>query len=290
MIQKHRAGRSAHGRPVGRPAVKPPRRTRRRLTLWSGLLGVVLIGSSALLLSHDRSLPQAFGQVPGAEAPSTAPATTAAVSPLRVTSTSVASGDPTPSATPPTRSDVPAHVPQPTDVLPAAPASTSNTTTKKAPAHASTAAVPPGLPSRIQISTLHVAAAITQVTSSSGVLVVPSDPAQVGWWVGSALPGSATGTTVLDGHIDSATAGIGAFWQLSSLDSGDQIAVQLQNGNAVDYRVVARRVYPKNAGLPPSLFSLTGPPTLLMISCGGPFDSARGSYEDNIAVFATPSG
>jgi len=91
---------------------------------------------------------------------------------------------------------------------------------------------------------------------------------------------------VIDGHIDSATAGVGAFWHLSALVAGDSVNVVTTTGATVRYRVLARRVYPKSAGLPSTLFTLTGPPILLLISCGGPFDADSGSYQDNIAFFA----
>ena len=144
-------------------------------------------------------------------------------------------------------------------------------------------------PELLVLSSLQVTAPVLAVKSSKGILQVPDDPANVGWWVGSALPGSATGTTVIDGHIDSATDGVGALWHLSSLVIGDVVSLQLRNGSTIRYNVVARRVYPKDAGLPQSIFTLSGPPTLVLISCGGPFDTTIKSYEDNIAVFASPT-
>jgi len=136
---------------------------------------------------------------------------------------------------------------------------------------------------------LDVRADVQPVVSHQGVLTVPDDPARVGWWVGSAAPGTSRGTTVIDGHIDSATAGVGAFWHLSALVPGDSVNVVTTTGATVRYRVTARRVYPKSVGLPSTLFTLIGPPTLLLISCGGPFDADSGSYQDNIAVFAVPT-
>ena len=127
------------------------------------------------------------------------------------------------------------------------------------------------------------------VIADNGALTVPENPQQVGWWVGSALPGSRSGTTVIDGHIDSATRGLGALIHLSDLEPGDSVSIVGDLGATLHYDVVARRVYPKNAGLPSSLFTRNGPARLLLVSCGGPFDASRGSYEDNIVVFATPS-
>lgn len=153
----------------------------------------------------------------------------------------------------------------------------------------STAPVDPRvLPRQLVLPRFGVRADVLPVTSTDGVLAVPGNPQQVGWWVGSPLPGSASGTTVIDGHIDSATAGVGALIHLSDLVPGDHVSIVGSTGRTLDYVVVARRVYVKHAGLPPSLFAPGGPERLLLISCGGPFDFARGSYEDNIAVFATP--
>ena len=56
-----------------------------------------------------------------------------------------------------------------------------------------------------------------------------------------------------------------------------------------DYNTPARRVYAKDIGIPALVFARTGPPQLVLISCGGPFDAERGSYRDNIAVFAMPA-
>jgi sortase (surface protein transpeptidase) len=138
----------------------------------------------------------------------------------------------------------------------------------------------------LELPTLNVRAAVEPVATHEGVLAVPENPASVGWWTGSALPGSASGNTVIDGHIDSAVRGIGALWHLSTLTAGEHIIVTTAT-RQVEYQVVALRVYPKDAGIPATVFATAGPPQLVLISCGGPFDADRGSYQDNIAVFAT---
>lgn len=53
--------------------------------------------------------------------------------------------------------------------------------------------------------------------------------------------------------------------------------------------VTGRRVHVKANGLPPELFTTTGAPRLVLITCGGPFDLATRTYLDNIVVFATPT-
>jgi len=144
-------------------------------------------------------------------------------------------------------------------------------------------------PTALAIPALRVQATVVPVDSSGEILGVPADPAQVGWWTGSAPPGAASGTVVIDGHIDSATTGPGAFYQLADLLIDDLLIVTTTTGDRRNYAVTGRRTYLKANGLPPDLFATTGPPRLVLITCGGSFDRSTGSYSHNIVVFATPT-
>lgn len=160
------------------------------------------------------------------------------------------------------------------------------------PARTSPAPATPALlspPAALTIPALHVHAAVVPVGVSHRVLAVPADPAQVGWWTDSVLPGATAGSTVIDGHVDSAAAGPGALFRLGDLQTGDPVAVTTGTGDRRTYAVTGRRVYVKAAGLPPDLFTTTGAPRLVLISCGGPFNYATGSYLDNIVIFAVPT-
>jgi hypothetical protein len=55
----------------------------------------------------------------------------------------------------------------------------------------------------------------------------------------------------------------------------------------VDYRVVAVRSVEKS-GLPASLFRRTGPPRLVVITCGGAFIPEAGGYQENLYAVAVP--
>jgi hypothetical protein len=163
-----------------------------------------------------------------------------------------------------------------------------------APAHSPTiarpsAAVPPAVPVSLSLPTLGVRASVLPVVNDNGTLGVPDDPAQVGWWSASALAGAATGTVVLDGHVDSAESGPGALFRLASLKANDPITLSTRTGQLRRYTVTARRVYVKAGGLPADIFDQAGPARLVLISCGGPFDRTAGSYLDNIVVFAVPA-
>lgn len=121
-----------------------------------------------------------------------------------------------------------------------------------------------------------------------GDLQLPEDPAVVGWWAAGAVPGATAGNVVLAGHIDSARRGVGVFAALLRAEADDAVEVTSTDGTVHRYRVVARQSYPK-AALPAELFDRGVPPGLVLVTCGGEFDSSRGHYEDNIVVYAEPA-
>jgi Sortase domain len=149
--------------------------------------------------------------------------------------------------------------------------------------------VVPEPPTALAIPALRVQATVVPVDTSGEILGVPADPAQVGWWTGSALPGAASGTVAIDGHIDSASTGPGAFYQLANLHIDDLLIITTTTGDRRNYAVTGRRTYHKANGLPPDLFATTGPPRLVLITCSGSFDRSTGSYSHNIVVFAAPT-
>ena len=139
-------------------------------------------------------------------------------------------------------------------------------------------------PTRVVAASLHVDAMVTPVGVAGKGLEIPENPARVGWWVGSATPGSPRGTVLVAGHVDTARDGPGALFKLESLPMGATIKVTTEDRTIV-YRAVARRTYLKRR-LPAALFSVDGPAQLVLVTCGGSFHD--GSYSRNIVVYATP--
>ena len=121
-----------------------------------------------------------------------------------------------------------------------------------------------------------------------GLLAVPANPRQLGWWSGSARPGLASGSVVIDGHVDSASLGLGALFRLREARPGDQIVLENAAGESTAYRVVARRSYPKTSLPVAQVFAATVGPRLVLLTCGGAFDQATHHYADNIVVYAVP--
>ncbi len=144
------------------------------------------------------------------------------------------------------------------------------------------------LPTGIDVPQLAVRASTVPVSvTADGALVVPDDVHTVGWWVGGALPGSATGTVVLDGHVDSAVSGPGALFDLRDLHVGATVVVT-GDPRDVSYRITGLREYDKGDLPAASLFAQTGSARLVLITCGGPFDAATRHYRDNVVAFGVP--
>jgi hypothetical protein len=125
---------------------------------------------------------------------------------------------------------------------------------------------------------------------TDGSLVIPDDPAVVGWWNGGALAGDAFGSIVIAGHVDSARFGLGAMAQLRTLKVGQ--VVELRSGTKrMRYRVATRRSLPQvELAARTDAFRQDIPPRLVLITCGGAFDPVRHRYQDNLIITAQPVG
>lgn len=123
--------------------------------------------------------------------------------------------------------------------------------------------------------------------AADGSIDVPDDPSRAGWLATGAAPADPAGSTVLVGHLDSATQGIGAFAALLDLPANTSLTVVDSEGAMHRYRVLSRQQLVK-ADLPATLFARDGSPRLVLITCGGAFDRATHHYDDNVVVTAVP--
>jgi sortase (surface protein transpeptidase) len=144
-------------------------------------------------------------------------------------------------------------------------------------------------PSRIALPSIGVDAPIIGVgVDPDGLMTVPEDVTTVGWYRFGAAPGTNAGTVVLAGHVDDSEQGRGVFFDLRAVEVGDTITTTDESGTATEWRVTGRRSYDK-ASLPVDvLYRRTGPPSLVLITCGGDFDRSARSYKSNIVVEAEP--
>jgi sortase (surface protein transpeptidase) len=153
------------------------------------------------------------------------------------------------------------------------------------------AALAPSTPTQIEIPAIGVRAPIMQVgQNSDGTVQVPplDNHNLAAWYDGSVVPGQ-DGTSVILGHVDT-YQGPSVFYSVKNLRRGDAIDVVRADGSTAVFTVIGVEEVQKSTFPTDSVYDNVRYPGLRLITCGGPFDSARGSYLDNIVVYAYLSG
>jgi sortase (surface protein transpeptidase) len=145
----------------------------------------------------------------------------------------------------------------------------------------------PSVPVRIVIPAIAVDAPVTKLgLDADGAVQVPplDDHNLAGWYTGSVTPG-AQGAAVMLGHVDSWSSG-SVFFKIKDLKSGDKVDVIRANGSTAVFTVDGLQKAAKVAFPTSHVYGSPGYPALRLITCGGPFNAATGSYLDNIIVYA----
>ncbi len=143
----------------------------------------------------------------------------------------------------------------------------------------------PGAPRRVIIPALEVDASVLPIKAPGGELIPPSDPQQLGWWAGGALPGASRGSALVTGHT--VHTGGGALDDLETLQRGDEVTVRTDRGR-IRYDVRRVVVYSKGrvAEDAQQLFSQEVPGRLVLVTCED-WDGTQ--YLSNVVVIATAS-
>ena len=122
--------------------------------------------------------------------------------------------------------------------------------------------------------------------NSDRTIQVPplADHNLAGWYKYGASPGQ-IGAAVIVGHIDSA-AGPSVFFELRDLHHGDSIYVTLSDGHVAVFAVDGLQQVSKGAFPTVSVYGQISYAGLRLVTCGGVFDSATGSYLSDVIVYA----
>jgi sortase (surface protein transpeptidase) len=143
-------------------------------------------------------------------------------------------------------------------------------------------------PTRLVIPAIGVDTLVVPLgRAPDGSALVPSGTTYTSWYDLGPRPGQ-LGPAVVLGHIDSYT-GPGVFFRLRSLLPGDDVMVQAGQ-KLLRFEVWKLQTYPKDHFDTSAVFGPTPVPELRLITCGGPFDTSIGHYEDNVVVFAVLTG
>jgi hypothetical protein len=144
-------------------------------------------------------------------------------------------------------------------------------------------------PVRVQIGSAGIDMEVVPVgVEPGGFMELPPNPAIAGWYRFGPDPWSADGNTVISAHIDAPDYPIGPFAELRSLPADAEVSVIGADGSTAAYGVVSVTYYPKQELPTEAIFAREGTRTLVLITCGGAFDSSTGRYADNVVVVAEP--
>ncbi|KQZ85857.1 hypothetical protein ASD56_06135 [Microbacterium sp. Root166] len=142
-------------------------------------------------------------------------------------------------------------------------------------------------PISVRIEALGIEVPVIPVgVESDSFMELPEDPAIAGWYRFGPAPGTGSGNTVISAHIDSPRYPIGPFAALRDVPVGAEVSVASADGSSVRYAVESVTYYAKTELPVDELFARGGPPALVLITCGGEFDSATGRYRDNVVLIA----
>ncbi|MFC8495043.1 sortase domain-bontaining protein [Streptomyces sp. NPDC057235] len=142
-------------------------------------------------------------------------------------------------------------------------------------------------PRELSIPRLGLSAPVDPVgVAEDGQTEVPPDPDRVGWYRFSPAPGSATGSSVIVGHVDAKGQGLGVLDGLNKVRQGDRVVVGREDGSTVVYEITARRTVAKKALAASDAFRREGRAVLTLITCAGPYLPDAGGYQNNLVVTA----
>jgi LPXTG-site transpeptidase (sortase) family protein len=157
-----------------------------------------------------------------------------------------------------------------------------------APAPAPQPLVPTAQPVELLIPSLDVHRPVEMVgTDQFGVMNLPVNAWNGGWYTGSPVPG-APGDAVIEGHAGYPGKPM-MFGKLATLHRGDRIIVVLADGSKQLFLVVSIRIVPIGLA-PPGMAAYTGPARLTLITCTGSFDKKSYSYSNRLLLEARYAG
>jgi Sortase domain len=148
--------------------------------------------------------------------------------------------------------------------------------------------VPKSPPVQLFISQLDVHRAVEKVgVNQYGVLNVPVNSWNAGWYTGSPVPG-APGDSVIEGHAGYPGQPM-IFGKLIDLHTGDRIVVVLADGSHRLFLVESMQSVPAGSAIP-GLAEPYGAPRLTLITCTGHFDKKNKWFSDRLVLEARYAG
>jgi hypothetical protein len=148
--------------------------------------------------------------------------------------------------------------------------------------------IPTAPPVQLLIPSLDVHRPVEAVgVDRSGVMNLPANFWNAGWYTGSPIPG-APGDAVIEGHAGYPGEPL-IFGRLVTLRPGDRIVVVLGDASRRLFLVESMTSLPVGTA-PPGMAEPYGLPRLTLITCTGHFDKNSYSYSERLVVEASYAG
>lgn len=139
-------------------------------------------------------------------------------------------------------------------------------------------------PKYLIIPSIDVFAAIDPVSlTEKGAVGVPSEPATLGWFDKSPVPGE-KGSAIIDGHRGWRNKTPAVFDHLHEIALGDIVIVIDSDGATIPFQVYDIKNYNPNES-PEEVFLPNDDIFLNLITCNGEWDSAAGTATKRLVVF-----
>lgn len=142
-------------------------------------------------------------------------------------------------------------------------------------------------PVRVEVPAIEVDAPVIPLgVNPDGTAQVPSldTPQLTSWFDDGPAPGQ-QGPAAIFGHVNTA-AGPAVFFRVGALVPGDTVNVIRADGSVARFQVYRVVAYAKDAFPTMTVYGDTPGAELRLITCGGAFHAATGSYADNVVAYA----
>lgn len=122
--------------------------------------------------------------------------------------------------------------------------------------------------------------------AGDGQMEIPEDASLAAWYRFGPAPADGEGNTVIAAHAGSEHTPEGPLYRLRDARPGDAVAVVDGSGRTHVFKVVSVERRGKDGLDFTPYFARSGPPRLVLVTCGGQWLPERQSYADNIIVVA----
>ena len=158
--------------------------------------------------------------------------------------------------------------------------------TPKPPAVTPAVVVDRSVPTSLRIPAIALSVPLSMLgLNLDGTVQVPTSGQEPGWFRLGPSPGQ-LGSSVILGHVDT-YKGPGVFFNLRTLQPGDQVQVSLTDGAVATFAVSSVATYAKTQFPADQVYASHGDSTLQLVTCGGTFDAQTGHYLSNIVVYSS---